>query len=135
MKNQTVVHNERQEAMNWLLESFPAAFFSQKKQIKPLKLGIYEDIMDFYERITYPPIRKKSLREALNHYSSSKHYLSCQVAGAWRIDLFGQAFELVTEEQAAYAKAQIQGRLTRKAQNDTSSNNSHLNPEPETPSL
>lgn len=114
MSQQPFIHQERQDAIHWLVEQFPAAFFSKNKQIKPLKLGIFEDILDFYERLDHPPLSKKSLREALNYYSSSKAYLSCQTEGKNRVDLFGYEAEPVTKEQAAYAQKQLNERFTRK---------------------
>ena len=113
MNKHTPIQQERQEALNWLIEQFPSAFFSQAKQVKPLKLGIYEDLLDFYERLNYPPLSKKSLRDALNYYSSSKAYLSSQIEGKQRIDLFGYPIELVTKEQAAYAQHQLTERAIR----------------------
>ena len=113
----TAVYSEKQAAVHWLIEQFPAAFFASAKQVKPLKLGIFEDLLDFYERLDYPPLSKKSLREALNYYSSSKAYLQSQVEGAYRIDLFGQHFEEVTTEQALYAKQQLSERRAN-AKND-----------------
>lgn len=113
MNKRTPIQQERQEALNWLIEQFSAAFFSKAKQVQPLKLGIYEDLLDFYERLTYPPLSKKALRDALNYYSSSKAYLSCQTEGAKRIDLFGYPIELVTKEQAAYAQNQLAERVAR----------------------
>lgn len=112
MNPRILIQNERQEALNWLTEHFPAAFFSKAKQVKPLKLGIYDDILDFYERLSYPALSKKSLRDALNYYSSTKAYLNCQIEGAPRIDLFGYETELVTKEQADYAQEQLEKRLT-----------------------
>lgn len=89
--------------IDWLIEHFPAAFSRKATQIKPLKLGIFEDIIEFYERLDSPPFSKKALREALNYYSGSPAYLSAQKADTARVDLYGNEIEMVSEEQAQYA--------------------------------
>ena len=100
--------------IDWLAEHFPAAFFKKSKQIKPLKIGVFDDIIDFYERLESPPFSKKSLREALNYYSASPAYLSCQKANSARVDLFGIEVDVVTEEQAKYAHLRFQQRYAEK---------------------
>ena len=98
------------EALDWLIEQFPKAFSKQASQVKPLKIGIYEDILDLYHRLDYPPLTKKSLRDGLNHYSASKAYLRCQKVNSMRVDLFGEPVEPVTEDQALYAQQRQQER-------------------------
>ncbi len=110
MNQQTFPQNDRQEALNWLVEYFPAAFFQKSKQVKPLKLGIFEDIIDFYERLDVPPFSKKVLREAINYYSASRAYLTCQTEKSARIDLFGHEVDTVTAEQAQYAQKRFEQR-------------------------
>lgn len=100
--------------IDWLIENFPAAFFKKGNQIKPLKIGIFDDIIDFYERLDSPPFSKKILREALNYYSASPAYLSCQKTNAARVDLFGNEIDVVTEEQAKYAHQRFQQRYANK---------------------
>lgn len=100
--------------IDWLIEHFPAAFFKKGKQIKPLKIGIFDDIIDFYERLESPPFSKKNLREALNYYSASPAYLSCQTSNSARVDLYGNEVDVVTEEQAKYAHKRFQQRYTEK---------------------
>ncbi|KTD26863.1 protein convertase [Legionella israelensis] len=96
--------------IDWLIEHFPAAFFKKGSQVKPLKIGIFDDIIDFYERLDSPPFSKKSLREALNYYSASPAYLSCQKVDAARVDIYGNEVDVVTEEQAKYAYQRYQER-------------------------
>lgn len=105
---QTISRKEKLSTIDWLIEHFPAAFFKHSKQIKPLKIGIFDDIIDFYERLENPPFSKKILREALNYYSSSPAYLSCQTKEKARIDLYGNEVDMVTEEQAKYAYRRFQ---------------------------
>lgn len=111
---QTLLKQKKQAVIAWLSEQFPAAFFKQARGIQPLKLGIFDDIMDFYERLDTPPFSKKELREALNYYSSSPAYLTCQKNNVARIDLFGNEIDVVTQQQALYAQKRYQQRYTNK---------------------
>ena len=102
--------SEKPKAIEWLLDQFPKAFFQKANQVKPLKLGILDDIIEFYDRLEEPPFSKKQIREAVNYYSSSKSYLNCQKPNASRINLFGQLYGKVETEQAAYAEQRLQER-------------------------
>lgn len=95
---------EKQKVIAWLIEQFPKAFFPKSHLVKPLKLGISEDIIDVYERLEVRPFSKKLLREALNYYTASKSYLLAQKPEAPRLDLFGEPNGIVTAEQAMYAQ-------------------------------
>ena len=108
-----VIKRNKLQTIDWLVEHFPAAFFKKSNQIKPLKIGIFDDIIDFYERLDSPPFSKKALREALNYYSASPAYLHCQKADAARVDLYGIEVDLVTEDQAKYAYQRYQQRYTK----------------------
>ncbi len=103
----------RQATLDWLAENFPAAFFKKSHHIKPLKIGVFDDIIDFYERLDSPPFSKKVLREAINYYSASPAYLSCQKQDVARVDLFGNEVDTVTEDQAKYACLRYQQRYTK----------------------
>lgn len=102
------------QTIEWLSEHFPAAFLKKSRDIKALKIGIFDDIIDFYERLDSPPFSKKALREALNYYSASPAYLLCQKAGSARIDLFGNDVDVVSDEQARYAHQRYQERYVNK---------------------
>ena len=114
--SQSEIHSkkEKQLIIDWLIEHFPQAFFKKINQIKPLQIGIYDELIDFYERLNNPPFSKKTLREALSYYSSSPGYLNCQKASAARVDLYGNEVDLVTEEQAKYAYQRYQERYVLK---------------------
>ncbi|MFY7697954.1 MAG: ProQ/FINO family protein [Legionella sp.] len=109
-----ILKREKLKVIDWLVEHFPAAFYKKYNQLKPLKIGIFDDIMDFYQRLDSPTFSKKLLREALNYYSSSPAYLHCQKINSPRIDLFGNEVDLVTEEQARYAQQRYQQRYASK---------------------
>ncbi|KTD19268.1 ProQ-like, activator of ProP osmoprotectant transporter [Legionella lansingensis] len=108
---------DKLQIIDWLIEHFPGAFFKKGNQVKPLQIGIFDEIIDFYERLDTPPFSKKALREALSYYSSSPAYLNCQKPNAARVDLYGNEVDVVTEEQAKYAHQRYQQRYgDKKAQ-------------------
>lgn len=105
---------DKQVIIDWLIEHFPAAFFKKSKDVKPLQIGIYDDIIDFYERLDTPPFSKKGLKEALSYYSASPAYLLSQKANSARVDIYGNEVDVVTEEQAKYAYQRYQTRYAQK---------------------
>lgn len=107
------IKKSKLQTIEWLSEHFPGAFFKKSNQIKPLKIGIFDDIIDFYERLDSPPFSKKALREALNYYSASPAYLNCQKADVARVDLYGNEVDVVTADQAHYAHQRYQQRYTK----------------------
>ena len=110
----TTAKKDKLLIIDWLIEHFPNAFFKRGNHIKPLKIGIFDDIIDFYERLDSPPFSKKSLREALSYYSASPAYLSCQKEDAPRIDIYGNEVDVVTQDQAKYAYQRYQERYKSK---------------------
>lgn len=105
---------EKLRIIDWLSDHFPEAFFRKPSQIRPLKIGIFEDIVEFWERLESPPFSKKALREALSYYSASPAYLSCQKAHAARVDLYGNEVDVVTPDQAHYAHQRHSARYAAK---------------------
>lgn len=103
-KPNPLAKRDKLSIIDWLIEHFPAAFFKKAQHIKPLKIGIFEDILDFYNRLDAPPFSKKSLRTALAYYCTSPAYLNTQKKDKARLDLFGNEMDIVTDEQAKYAQ-------------------------------
>jgi len=103
-KSNKTAKKEKLIIIDWLIEHFPAAFFKKARSIKPLRIGIFEEISDFYNRLDSPLFSKKELREALAYYCTSPAYLSCQTIDTARVDLFGNEMEVVTLDQAKYAQ-------------------------------
>jgi ProP effector len=71
---------------------YPEAFFPRGLAVKPLKVGISNDIP-----------AELPARKFLSAYTSHPRYLVALQAGAARIDLTGAPAGDVTEEQAAHA--------------------------------
>lgn len=105
--------------LDWLIEQFPQTFFRRARDIKPLQIGIYDDIIDFYCRLDSPSISRKQIREALNYYSASPAYLLAQKADAARVNIYGLEVDHVTIEQAKYAFSRYQTRYLEKKRTDT----------------
>ncbi len=118
----TAAKKDKLQVIDWLVEHFPNAFFKKGNQIKPLKIGIFDDIIDFYERLDSPPFSKKSLREALSYYSASPAYLNCQKENAARIDIYGNEVDTVTQEQAKYAHQRYLERYNKKKSSEKNNN-------------
>jgi ProP effector len=114
MTNSNSTKRELHQVIDWLIDNFPSAFFKQAKHVKPLKIGIFDDIMDFYNRLDTPPYSKKKIREAINYYSSSPAYLLSQEKNVARVDLYGTEIDIVSEEQARYAQKRYQQHYPKK---------------------
>jgi ProP effector len=75
---------------------------------RPLKLGIHHDLLAL-------DCDAKTLRAALGKYTNNPGYLrNCQT-GTPRIDLNGDVAGEVTADEAAHAKAQLDGRGKKRA--------------------
>ena len=84
----------------YLAEKFPACF-SIKGPVKPLKIGIFQDLAEKLN--DDETVSKTRLRQALRHYTSSWRYLKIIKVGTSRVDVDGNEVAAIDEEQAAYA--------------------------------
>ena len=90
--------------LDWLVATFPQTFSRKPKDIKPLKIGILEDIYEHLDNLNNPEFTKQDIKQAIQSYSSSPMYLACQQEDTARVDLFGQEVDVVNHEQAKYAQ-------------------------------
>jgi len=88
------------EIIAYLTEKFPECF-SIKGPVKPLKVGIFQDLAERLEGDE--TVSKTRLRQALRHYTSSWRYLKSVKLGAFRVDVDGKEIAEIDEEQANYA--------------------------------
>jgi len=94
-----------------LSEKFPKTFFIDEKKVKPLKIGIYEDIKvalglkNKYDRQSKR--QKRLILAALELYTLAPSYLQKASWGLYRINLEGNRTERVTESSARYSKAKL----------------------------
>jgi ProP effector len=84
----------------YLTEKFPECF-SIKGPVKPLKIGIFQDLAEKLN--DDETVSKTRLRQALRHYTSSWRYLKVIKVGTSRVDVDGKDVAEIDEEQAAYA--------------------------------
>lgn len=99
-------------ALKWLTNKFPAAFDNQVR-IRPLKIGIMHDILEYTEEAKNDGISRSKLREAVVLFTRRLDYLSCLKAKENRIDLFGNTVEAVTAQEAENAANKIKKRIEK----------------------
>ena len=88
------------EIIAHLAEKFPACF-SIKGPVKPLKIGIFQDLAE--KLSDDETVSKTRLRQALRHYTSSWRYLKSIKVDVFRVDIDGNEIAKIDEEQANYA--------------------------------
>lgn len=106
----------RCDALGWLVKEFPLAFDNQTS-IRPLKLGIMKDILEYAEKAGKDGISKSKLREAVVLFTRRIDYLACLKAREVRIDLNGQPIDRVSDEDAERAAAKIKKRIEKNIKN------------------
>lgn len=88
------------DIITYLAEKFPECF-SVKGKVKPLKIGIFQDLA---EKLSEDEtVSKTRLRQALRHYTSSWRYLKAIKLGVFRVDVDGKDVAEIDEDQANYA--------------------------------
>lgn len=88
------------EVLSFLSQNFPQCFIAEGA-VKPLKVGIFQDLATRLGENA--PVSKTQLRQALRVYTSSWRYLEATKEGVSRVDLDGQAAELIDAQQAEHA--------------------------------
>lgn len=113
-KNQS--KKARLSALQWLAKKFPEAF-DNSENIRPLNIGIMNDILGFADDAERDNISKSKLREAVVLYTRRLDYLACLKAEEMRIDLFGNPSVRVSEEDAERAALKIKQRIEKSIKN------------------
>jgi ProP effector len=113
-----------------LAELFPACFFVNQRQRRPLKVDIHLDILA--ATTTFSP---DELGDGLKFYVNAFGYLRAVKAGAERIDLDGNAAGSVTATNEAHAKQRAEkmakrSEKLRKARAEAKVNKAKPKPEP-----
>lgn len=134
----------RLDALCWLAAQFPDAF-DNSLRIRPLKIGVMQDILQYTDKAGEAGISKSKLREAVVLFTRRLDYLTCLKAREMRIDLAGVVVGEVSLEEAQHAAIKIKKRVEKSARNarkastemaDTQHNDSYkkLSGKPSTPS-
>jgi ProP effector len=89
-----------EEIVELLERKFPACFAVYEKNRRPLKVGIFADLI----AALAGEISEEEIRQALKIYVSNLCYLDRSVAGAARVDLDGADAGIVTAEEERYAR-------------------------------
>ena len=120
------VHFEHvKETLELLYKTFPKAFVKDG-EVKPLKIGIFDDLKERIASVDGLSITK--VRAALRMYTARLKYLYSVKEGVARIDLDGNATEdLVNAQHESYAKERIAEinakRKPQKPKNNTGKKN------------
>ncbi|WP_312241292.1 RNA chaperone ProQ [Pantoea sp.] len=115
MENQPKL-NSSKEVIAFLAERFPHCF-SAEGEARPLKIGIFQDLVDRVQGEM--SLSKTQLRSALRLYTSSWRYLYGIKAGATRVDLDGNACGVLDEQHVEHARKQLEEAKARvQAQRD-----------------
>jgi len=97
---ETVKPANVKEVLAFLVSQYPLCF-AQDEHIKPLKVGIFQDLA---QRLgDDSQISKTQLRQALRVYTSSWRYLDATKEGVSRVDIDGQPAEVIDAQQAEHA--------------------------------
>jgi ProP effector len=109
MENQPKL-NSSKEVIAFLAERFPHCF-SAEGEARPLKIGIFQDLVARVEGEMN--LSKTQLRSALRLYTSSWRYLYGIKAGATRVDLDGNACGVLDEQHVEHARKQLEEAKAR----------------------
>jgi ProP effector len=106
----------RMEALQWLVKKFPQVF-DNTLTIRPLKIGIIDDILLHADEAIAEGLSRSKLREAVVLFTRRIDYLACLKAREVRVDLDGNPTEEVTESEAEKAATKIKKRVEKSARN------------------
>lgn len=109
MENQPKL-NSSKEVIAFLAERFPQCF-SAEGEARPLKIGIFQDLVERVEGEMN--LSKTQLRSALRLYTSSWRYLYGIKAGATRVDLDGNPCGVLDEQHVEHARKQLEEAKAR----------------------
>ena len=109
MENQPKL-NSSKEVIAFLAERFPQCF-SAEGEARPLKIGIFQDLVARVEGEM--SLSKTQLRSALRLYTSSWRYLYGIKVGAIRVDLDGNPCGELDEQHVEHARKQLEEAKAR----------------------
>lgn len=109
MENQPKL-NSSKEVIAFLAERFPQCF-SAEGEARPLKIGIFQDLVTRVEGEM--SLSKTQLRSALRLYTSSWRYLYGIKVGAVRVDLDGNPCGELDEQHVEHARKQLEEAKAR----------------------
>ena len=104
-----------------LLKAYFPLCFKEPKEVKPLKIGIKQDLVKRLSTMDSIVTADKSCMVAsLAYYVNSPSYHKVMVAGETRIDLDGVSAGTVTQEEEQYSKDCREAKLQKKNKSNPS---------------
>lgn len=99
-----------------LLKAHYPLCFKEPGDVKPLKIGIKQDLVKHLSTREDIVITDKTcMIKSLSYYVSTLHYFKSVLQDTPRIDLEGKPAGLVTIEEARYSAEQYQAKMQKKA--------------------
>jgi sRNA-binding protein len=95
---------DNEEVIRMLCKHYPACFFEEARQRRPLKKNIAADIISDHDFAVAPEMIKAAVEWYGSHISSD---YAMSVAGTKRVDLDGHEVGTVTKQEALFAKQRI----------------------------
>ncbi len=98
------------DILAFLNQKFPKCFSLDNDKVKPVKLGIIEDIVVALgdEVGSDKSFSKTTIRHGIKAYVNSWAYITSCKPGAKRVDLDGVEGDVLTEEHLAYAQERLE---------------------------
>ncbi len=93
--------------LNILADRYPAAFHADGRLVRPLAVGVLQELRAAREGDNPLPLTTQDLRRALRYYTQGAAYHRAVARGDARINLLGEAVAEVTEEQKQHATAKL----------------------------
>lgn len=97
-----------------LLKAYFPACFKEMKEIRPLKIGIKQDLVKYLSTLDVVISDKACMVSSLAYYVSSAAYHRNVIEGSSRIDLHGNESGVVTAEEAQYSLECRKSKLQKK---------------------
>lgn len=107
------------EVISFLAEKFPYCFSLSPGKIRPLKIGIFKDLVERLNGQT--KLSKAQIRAALRFYTSRQYYLLSISRSVKRVDLDGNDSGLVRDNHITYAQKHLTEKINRGASRPTAS--------------
>lgn len=95
-----------QEVISRLIAAWPLAFFSEPRSVKPLAIGVLQQILSD-RPAALDGLNSQAIRSGLKFYTSRLSYHYGMVHNTHRITLTGEPADEVDDKAREYARAQI----------------------------
>jgi len=94
------------EVIAQLAEAWPAAFFRNAREVKPLAIGVLKQILANRPE-SLQGLNSKAIRRGVKFYTSRIAYHRAMLTASHRVNLDGSQSDEITEDMREYAKQQL----------------------------